>query len=165
MASPARRPRITRVHLPGIGKRTELLAVDGSAISVVEHPGGRTDLQVGEGPTVRMSGADAQALGALLTGTFSVDPSLLDDLHAALGGLRIDAVTIARDGPLAGRSIGTLEIRKRHRVTVVAVLHGSLADVAPAAETLLQPGDRAVVIGRPQDVDDFLLHAGATHGP
>ncbi len=99
---------------------------------------------------------DARALGAALAGTFSVDPSLLEDIGAVLGGLQIDATRIHRSGPLPADRSDELEIRARHAVTVVAVLQGSLADVAPGPDTVLQPGSRVVVIGRPADVEDFL---------
>jgi TrkA domain protein len=164
MAPPPHPPRLSRARLPAIGTRTELHTGDGTVVSVVELPGGATDLQIGTGPPARLSGADARALGAVLAGTFTVDPALLDDLGAALGGLQIDAFLVTRDGPLAGRSIGDLEIRRRHGVTVAAVLSGSLADVAPGPETVLRPGDRVVVLGRPDAVEQFRQEVGAGHG-
>lgn len=160
MARPTNHPRISRSRLPGIGARTEITTVDGTVVSLVEHRNGSTDLQVGQGDPARLSTADARSLGAVLAGTFSVDPDLLDDLGSVLGGLQIDAARMHRDGPLTGRSIGELEIRARLRVTVVAVLHGSLADVAPGPATVLHPGARVVVIGRPDDVEAFLAMAG-----
>jgi TrkA domain protein len=164
MARGTHQPRIARSRLPGIGDRTEIITLDGSPVAVVERHDGTTDLQVGSGPTARLSEADTRSLGAVLAGTFSVDPSLLEDMGAVLGGLRIDATRIDRDGPLAGRSIGELEIRARHAVTVVAVLHGHIADVAPGPATVLEPGARVVVIGRPPDIEDFLAVAGRDHG-
>ena len=163
MASPTDTPGITRTRLPGIGERTEIRTVDDDSVAVVELVDGSRELQVGSGPTARLSATEARSLGAVLAGTFSVDPALLDDMGAVLGGLRIDATRIRRNGALAGRSIGELEIRARHRVTVVAVLLGSLADVAPGPETVLEPGARVVVIGRPDDVDDFLALTGTDH--
>lgn len=97
-------------------------------------------------------------------GTFNVDPSLLEDMGAALGGLQIDAIRVSRDGPLDGRTIGELEIRRRHRVTVAAVLRGSLADVAPGPRTSLRGGDRVVVLGRPDDVEQFQKDVGGRRG-
>jgi hypothetical protein len=157
MAPPPHPPRLSRARLPAIGTRTELRTGDGTVVSVVELPGGATDLQIGTSPPAR-------ALGAVLAGTFTVDPALLDDLGAALGGLQIDALPVTRDGPLAGRSIGDLEIRRRHGVTVAAVLSGSLADVAPGSETVFRPGDRVVVLGRPDAVEQFRQEVGADHG-
>jgi len=165
MARSTNRPRIARSRLPGIGERTEITTVDGSIVSIVERVDGATDLQIGRGEAARLSPTDASSLGAALAGTFSVDPSLLEDLGAVLGGLQIDATRIDRHGPLAGHTIGELEIRGRHAVTVVAVLHGSLADVAPGPATVLEPGSRVVVIGRPDDVEEFLALAGGDHGP
>jgi TrkA domain protein len=160
----SRNPRIKRSRLPGIGERTEITTVDGTVVSLVEHPSGTADLQVDDCPPARLSDADMRSIGAVMAGTFSVDPSLLEDMGAVLGGLRIDAVRIPRGGSLAESSIGELEIRARHRVTVVAVLHGSLADVAPGPATVLHPGSRVVIIGRPDDVEAFLRLAGADGG-
>ena len=46
----------------------------------------------------------------------------------------------------------------------MAVLHGSLADVAPGPATVLAAGSRVVVIGRPGDIDDFHTLAEGDHG-
>lgn len=164
MARSTHQPRIARSRLPGIGDRTEITALDDSRISVVERHDGTTELQIGSGPVARLAASDTRSLGAVLAGTFSVDPELLEDMGAVLGGLQIDAVRIHRDGPLAERSIGELEVRARHRVTVVAVLLGSLAEVAPGPDTVLHHGARVVVIGRPGDVDDFRVLAEGEHG-
>lgn len=164
MARSTHHPRIRRDRLPGVGDRTEITTTDGTTVSLVEHPNGSTDLQVGSGQTARLSPADARSLGAALAGTFTVDPELLDDLSSVLGGLRIDAARVARDGHLAGRAIGELEIRARHRVTVVALLHGSLADVNPGPDTVLHGGSTVVVIGRPADVEAFLHMVGDGDG-
>jgi len=160
MARSTTHPRIARTRLPGIGERTEMTATDGTVVSLVERIDGATDLQVGDGEMARLSGADARALGAALAGTFRVDPSLLDDLGAVLGGLQIDAARIDRRSRLASGTIGELELRARHAVTVIAVLHGSLADWRPGPATVLEPGSRIVVLGRPDDVERFLSVAG-----
>ena len=165
MARPTGSPRISRSHLPGIGDRTEIRTTDGTVVSVVEFPGGSTDLQIGAGVPARLTEADARSLGAVLAGTFSIDPSLLEDMGAALGGLQIDAVRVGRHGPLDGRTIGELEIRRRHGVTIAAVLRGSLADVAPGPLTTLHGGDRVVVLGRPDDVERFTQDIGDRRGP
>ncbi len=157
-------PRITRTRLPGIGERTEVHNAEGDSVSVVQYPGGAVDLQVADTPPVRLAEADARALGAVLTGTFTIDPSLLEELHSVLGGLQIDAVRIHRDGAMAGRTIGDLEIRRRHRVTVAAVLHGSLPDVSPGPDTVLDAGARVLVLGQPPDVVEFRRAAGGRDG-
>ena len=164
MTRSAHQPRIARSRLPGIGDRTEITTLDGSHVSVVERLDGATDLQIGTAPAARLSPADTRSLGAVLAGTFSVDPELLEDMGAVLGGLQIDAVRVPRAGALTGRTIGELEIRARSRVTVVAVLHGSLADVAPGPATVLAAGSRVVVIGRPGDIEDFRALTEGDHG-
>ena len=78
------------------------------------------------------------------------------EVEAVIGGLLIDWVTLHEGSPGVGRSIADLEIRRRTRMTVAAIVRDDATLVAPDPSTVLEVGDRLVVIGRPEDLVTFL---------
>jgi TrkA domain protein len=157
------RPDVAEYELPGIGRRYDLGDVDGGRLSVVIHHSGRRDLYVlpeaGDEPTTVLSLTDGQArkLGAILGGAY-FQPAVVAEIESVIGGLLIDWVTLEQESPGAGRSIADLEIRRRTRMTVAAILRAHVPIVAPEPSEVLQPGDRLVVIGRQEDLTGFRRH-------
>lgn len=152
---------ISEQELPGIGRRFDLVAAEGERVSVVIHHSGRRDLYAtpasGSGRPVTVSLTDDQArrLGAILGGAY-FKPAAAAQMEAVIGGLLIDWVTLRADSPGAGRSIADLQIRRRTRMTVAAIVRDDVPLVAPDPTEVLQAGDRLVVVGRPEDLSGFL---------
>jgi TrkA domain protein len=150
---------IDEFDLPGIGRRYELSDASGNRVSVVVHHSGRRDLYAGgpKGGATTLSFTDDQArrLAAVLGGVY-FKPAIVAQMEAVIGGLLIDWVTLREDSPAAGHSIAELEIRRRTRMTVAAVLRGDLSLVAPEPTEVLTAGDRLVVIGHPDDLPLFV---------
>jgi TrkA domain protein len=155
--------------LPGIGARYELEAIEGGTVSVVVHHSGRRDVYVlprgGGDPLASLTLTDAQArvMGAVLGGAY-FKPAIVEDIEAVVGTLLIDWVTLADDSPAVGRSIAEMEIRRRTKMTVAAVLRGSEPIVAPEPTEVLQAGDRLVVVGRQEDLRAFVRHVVGGNG-
>ncbi len=154
---------VVEYSLPGIGMRYELEAIEGGSVSVVVHHSGRRDVYVlprgGGEPSAALTLTDAQArtLGAVLSGGY-YQPAIVEDIEAVVGDLLIDWVTLHAQSPGAGRSIADLEIRRRTKMTVAAILRGSESIVAPEPSEVLQAGDQLVVIGRQEDLRGFVHH-------
>lgn len=157
---------ITEQDLPGIGRRFDLEAKDGGRLSVVIHHGGRRDVYAfrpeDEDPTAVFNLTDDQArrLGAILGGAY-FKPAVIEQIEAVVGGLLIDWVTIREDSPGAGQSIGALEVRRRTGMTIAAIVRDDEPILAPEPDEVLRPGDRLVVLGRPEDLPrlrDEVLH-------
>jgi TrkA domain protein len=151
---------ITERDLPGIGRRYDVEAADGGRLTVVVHHSGRRDVYVtppgGDTPAVVSFGDDqSRRLGAILGGAY-FRPAAVEAIEAVIGGLLIDWVTLGADSPAVGRSIADLEVRRRTRMTIAAVLRGDDATVAPEPSEVLRAGDRLVVLGRPEDLPGFL---------
>ena len=149
-------------ELPGIGRRYSVQA-DGGEVSVVIHHSGRRDIYLADAtghraPAVAtLSDDQARRLGAVLAGAY-FQPTLTRQIEAVIGGLLIDWVTIGADAPAAGRSIADMQVRRRTRMTIVAILRGDDAVVVPEPTEVLNPGDRVVIVGRPEDLDGFVRH-------
>jgi TrkA domain protein len=147
--------------LPGIGRRYDLRDADGRPVAVIIHHSGRRDVYVtrdrGDDMDVAVSLTDDQArrMGAILGGAF-FKPAVVTQMESVVGGLLIDWVTLRADSPAAGHTIADMEIRRRTRMTVAAIVRDEVAQVAPEPDVLLQEGDRLVVIGRADDLPAFV---------
>ncbi len=153
---------IREQELPGIGRRYSV-AAEGGEVSVVIHHSGRRDLyladEAGRRPpsVATLSDNQARRLGAVLAGAY-FQPTLANRIESVVGGLLIDWVTIGPDAAGAGRSIADLQVRRRTRMTVVAILRGDDVIVVPEPTEVLVTGDQVVVVGRPEDLDGFVRH-------
>jgi TrkA domain protein len=154
---------VVEQSLPGIGMRYELEAVDGGTVCVVVHNSGRRDVYVlprggGEArAALTLTDAQARTLGAALSGAY-FRPPIIEDIEAVLGALVIDWFTLDDDAPSVGRNIADLEIRRRTKMTVAAILRDGEPIVAPDPTEVLRAGDRLVVIGRQADLRVFVEH-------
>jgi TrkA domain protein len=100
----------------------------------------------------------------VLSGAYFI-PAVVDEMDAVIGDILIDWVTLRPDSPGADRSIAELEIRRRTRMTVVAVARDAGTIIAPEPTEVLRAGDRLVVVGRPEDLAAFTRHViGAAGG-
>jgi CPA2 family monovalent cation:H+ antiporter-2 len=70
------------------------------------------------------------------------------DLKVNLPDLDISTIRVEEGSPAAGKSIGAMEIRRKHGLTVLAVLRGRETLANPDAGTVLQAGDRLIVLGQ-----------------
>jgi TrkA domain protein len=155
------RGEVEEQELPGIGRRYQVLSREGGAAVVVLHHSGRRDLYVmapsGGAPQATLTLTDRQArnLGAILAGAYFT-PTVAEEMEAVIGDLLIDWVTVLPESPAAGRSIADLGIRSRTRMTVAAVSREGETVIAPEPAEVLRPGDRLVVVGRPEDLPGFV---------
>jgi TrkA domain protein len=154
--------QIREQELPGIGRRYSVQA-EGGELSVVIHHSGRRDVYLGDGTgrpppaVVSLSDDQARRLGAVLAGAY-FQPTLTRQIESDVCGLLIDWVTVTPVSPGARRSIADLEVRQQTRMTIVAILRGETVVVVPEPTEVLRPGDRVVVVGRPEDLDGFVRH-------
>ncbi|HVL94197.1 MAG TPA: TrkA C-terminal domain-containing protein [Acidimicrobiales bacterium] len=168
MTTQPRRPPLSpsdvaEQSLPGIGQRYELHCAEGGPVVVVIHHSGRRDLYLMDeqgddtAAAITLSDSQARTLGAILGGAY-FKPAVVEEIEAVVGGLVIDWVTLHDDSPGTGRTIADLEIRRRTRMTVAAVLRDHVPLVAPEPTEVLCAGDRLVVLGRQEDLPGFIRH-------
>src|SRR5262245_3935880 len=116
---------VSEQTLPGIGRSYSLTTCDNSRVTVVIHHSGRRDLYAeepsGDGSvSVELTDDEASRLGAVLGGAY-FKPAVVEEMEAVMGGLLIDWVTLRVDSPGAGRTIAELEVRRRTKMTIVAI--------------------------------------------
>ena len=155
-------PDVVEQELPGIGPRYELHAAEGGDVVVVIHHSGRRDLYVLDprgrtAASVTLTDAQARTLGAILGGAW-FKPAVVEEMEAVIGDLLIDWVTVPEGAPAVGHTIAELEIRRRTRMSVVAIRRDTGAVIAPEPTEQLLAGDQLVVVGRQEDLPGFLRH-------
>ena len=153
---------VSEQELPGIGRRYDIDDLDGGSASVVIHHSGRRDLYVrarrkDEPTVISLTDRQARQLGAILGGAY-FQPAVVAEIEAAIGGLLIDWVTLEDESRGAGRTIAELEIRRRTRMTVVAILRDHATLIAPEPAETLHAGDQLVIVGRREDLGTFTRH-------
>jgi CPA2 family monovalent cation:H+ antiporter-2 len=73
----------------------------------------------------------------------------LPELKQNLPDLDISAVRLVQGSPVAGRSIGEIELRKTYGVTVLAIRRGTEIISNPGADTVLHAEDLLIILGPP----------------
>lgn len=155
---------ISEQDLPGIGRSYTLEDGKGGRLMVVIHHSGRRDIYVlpagrstdDPATTVTLTDDQARRLGSVLSGAY-FKPAIVARVEAVVGGLLIDWATVRAESPAAGRSIAELEIRRRTRMTVAAIIRADGTSViAPEPGELIGVGDQLVVVGRPEDLPRFI---------
>lgn len=152
--------QIHEQDLPGIGRRYSVQAERG-VVNVVIHHSGRRDIYLRGASDRSASGVaslsddQARRLGAVLAGAY-FQLTLTQRIEAVVGGLLIEWTTVDPNSPGAYRSIADLEVRSQTRMTIVAIVRGDDTIMVPEPGEVLQPDDRLVVLGRPEDLDGFI---------
>jgi TrkA domain protein len=155
---------IVEQDLPGIGRCFTLTDAGNSRVMVVIHHTGRRDVYVlppGQpddepAATVTLTDDQARRLGSILSGAY-FKPAVVARVEAVIGGLLIDWATVRPESPAAGHSIADLEIRRRTRMTVAAIIHpDGTSVIAPEPHETIRADDQLVVVGRPEDLPRFL---------
>jgi TrkA domain protein len=149
-------------NLPGIGRSYTFTGEGDTRVMVVLHHTGRRDVYVlppGQdeaAATVTLSDDQARRMGSVLSGAY-FKPSAMARVEAVVGGLLIEWATVRPNSPAAEHSIADLEIRRRTRMTVVAIIRSDAESIiAPEPHETIHVGDQLVVVGRPEDLPRFL---------
>lgn len=151
--------KVFETQLPGVGRRYQLSFSDGRALSVVIHNDGqrnvfwRDDADADSEELFTTSERDAQKLAEIFDGTF-FEP-VGEDLDDALSDARIKWVSVPRESPVVGRTIGDVGVRTRTGVSILAVERGDQTISNPTPGTELLAEDVLVVVGEENAHDAF----------
>lgn len=151
---------MTQIHqtrLPGVGMRHDFETNGGDRIGVIHHHSGRRDLLIYDRDdpdscqsVIPLDEDDSHNLTELLGAAQVVQE--INQLQQSLGGLVIDWIPISKNWSCAGHTIAEVDIRTRTGVLIVAVVRGQDTTPSPMADFVLQSGDIAVVIGKPDAI-------------
>lgn len=156
---------IRDVELPGVGHKYTLQTDQGKRLTLILHNTGERELLLFEAgkdvpaATVQLGEEDGRRIGAILSGAF-YQPTGRARLEAVLGELTFLWHEVTGE-PLAGHTVGELELRRRTGAGVVARLRdGSPPVINPGPELDLRSGDTLIVVGERKQVEAFRAFAG-----
>jgi TrkA domain protein len=153
--------QIREADLPGVGKKFAIVTDAGDRLTVIIHNTGHREIynfRKGEDfpfHAIRLEDEEARKLGAILSGAY-FQPTVIESMDMVLESLSIEWVKVEGRSPLAGRTIGELEIRRRTGASVTAILRGGGAIPNPQPDERILPGDTLMVVGTREQVQRFL---------
>ena len=53
---------------------------------------------------------------------------------------------------MAGKTLAELDVRRKHKITIVLIENGDRFLISPDPDDHINPGDRLVVVGRDEDI-------------
>ncbi|MDH7593721.1 MAG: cation:proton antiporter [Methanomicrobiales archaeon] len=76
----------------------------------------------------------------------------LSDLSLEVPEIEVTTFRVAPGAPIAGRTLGALQVRKKYGITIAAIQGVQGIVVSPDGETPVNPDDRVIVIGPPDKI-------------
>lgn len=157
---------IREADLPGIGKKYQVETAQGENLVIIIHDDGKRELyhfdEEMDEPlsSVTLTDQEARQVGAIIEGAF-YQPQALEKSEVLLEGLAIEWIKIMPGSPIIDKTIGELELRKKHAVSIIAVITED--DIHCANETKINPGpdfmfkvkQKIIAVGRRAHVDKF----------
>jgi len=157
---------IKEAELPGLGKKYLAQLESGDRLAVVIYDEGGRELfyfTPGEEEpacSVTLTDQEARQIGSIIGGAF-YQPKVLEKLEAAVAELHIEWLKISPNAAIVGKSIGELALRKKHGVTVLAVIEETekgkkrTAAISPGPGYIFTPGQTVIVAGRRAALEEF----------
>jgi voltage-gated potassium channel len=107
-------------------------------------------------------------IGGVQIAQTALRPAVVDFMELATSSenleLGMEQITIAAGSPMAGRTILEANMRQRHGVIVIGIQReDTRMEFNPEPDTAIRPGDRLVVLGRPESLKR--LDSEAAAGP
>jgi monovalent cation:H+ antiporter-2, CPA2 family len=96
--------------------------------------------------------SEVRAGGYQMLRSRSAPQGTLPDLVKNIPAITITAFTIEADAPLAGKTLGGFNLRKRHDILILAIHRGEEIITGLGGETRMEAGDIAIVYGKPADI-------------
>ncbi len=103
-------------------------------------------------PDIEKLVAEVRADGYRMFRTPSVRGPSVSDVLFHITDAEVSTFRVAAESSCAGKTLGQMDLRKKHGITVVAIRRGTQMIFNPEADTVLEPGDTVVVMGRPEQL-------------
>ena len=159
MTDPTPEVRVRDRRIPGFGHLFEVPLPDGFMVSVIseDHSDDRELILLTPGedePQARvlLPGPHAETLGALLSGMRLV----FDRDDQPRMGVQVTTVPISAGSPASGNRIADIVVPSPRDARILAVIRDDTPELVEDDEDRrCQPGDRLVLAGRPQAIEEL----------
>ncbi|MBA9087132.1 TrkA domain protein [Fontibacillus solani] len=145
---------LKETDLPGIGKKFVVQTRSGEKLTIIIHDDGRREMYHYDNDNpddsismVSLDDDEARYVSAIIGG-ITYQPTALENIEVALGGLIIEWYRLEPNYKAIGKTIGELRIRQRSGATIIAVIEKNhTKHVNPGPDLMLTAGATVVVIG------------------
>ncbi len=153
--------KLKEADLAGIGKKYTFSLNSGDEIVVVVHATGRREIHIMDKMrdepafTVVLSDEEAKQI-AFVIGGVDFQPVPTEKIDFIAKGVALEWIRVKHGSPLAGKTIGENQIRKKTGVTVVAILRGENIIASPGPEEIIHENDSLLIVGKIESIKNFL---------
>lgn len=159
---------IKESHLPGIGKKYQMVSRAGDVLVFVIHDDGRREIYQYDPQdpdemisTFTLEDDEARQVAAIVGG-MTYKPKALETIEMALNDLIIEWYRLESNSPCIGKCIGELDIRQKTGATIIAVVEKDQTQkVSPGPEHVLKADAMLVVAGDRKQIKalkNLLIH-------
>ncbi|WP_380674678.1 cation:proton antiporter regulatory subunit [Salinigranum sp. GCM10025319] len=151
--------KVFETQLPGVGRRYQASFPDGGTLTILIHNDGQRNVYWRDDPDENSeelfttTEREAEKLAEIFDGTF-FEP-VGEDLEDVLSDARLKWVTLPKESPIVGRTIGDVGVRTQTGVSILAVERGKRTIANPSPGTELLADDVLVVVGSEDAHDAF----------
>lgn len=151
--------KIRESDLPGIGKKFEAITENDDKVVVVIHDDGKREVYHYDDDDeeesisgVTFNDDEARQFAAIMGGMV-YRPQALESINVAFNDLIIEWFKVYDESPIAGKTIGQLDIRSNFKVTIIAIIKKDTQNLlSPGPDALFEGGDTLIISGERQDV-------------
>ncbi|MCP8617772.1 cation:proton antiporter regulatory subunit [Salirhabdus salicampi] len=147
--------------LPGIGQKITFETAEDNMLVLIVHHTGKRELYFFEDAdsdeadfAMDLTADETRELGAQLLGA-TYQPVDVDKVKLLKSQIIVDWVEVKTNSPFTNKTIEEAEIRNKTGATVMGVVKGDETIAVPDADTVLNPGDVLMVMGKKEHVDNF----------
>ncbi|SFM14804.1 monovalent cation:proton antiporter family protein [Methanolobus profundi] len=88
----------------------------------------------------------------MLRKSYSMDQERVFDLKDELPGMEVSTFKVGENCLARGRTLRELNIRTKHKATILAIRRGNETITNPDGDTSIYPGDVCIIFGKPEDL-------------
>lgn len=152
--------KLHETELPGLGKKFQLNTDHGENVVIIVYNDGKREVYHYDEEeeevisSIALTDEEAKQVGNILEGIY-YQPDPLHKAEVRIKGMSMEWVKVPEHSPLHNQSIGSLQLRKQKRISVVAAIVGNKTVVNPGADFVVEAGHTLVVVGEPEPVEQF----------
>jgi TrkA domain protein len=153
--------KFREAELAGIGKKYIFSLSSGDEIVVVVHTTGKREVHIMDKTkdepafTVVLTDEEAKQM-AFVIGGVDFQPVPTEKIDFIAKGVALEWIRVKPGSPIAGKTIGENQIRKKTGVTVVAILRGENLIASPGPEEIILENDSLLLVGKIESIKNFL---------
>ncbi|UOE93257.1 MULTISPECIES: cation:proton antiporter regulatory subunit [Bacillaceae] len=153
--------KVKAADLPGIGKKMSFITAEGSMLVLIIHHTGKRELYFFQDAdddeadfSINLTADETREFGAQLLGAV-FQPVDADKMVLFKSQIVMEWLELKAESPIAEKTIGESEIRKRTGVSIVGIFRDNEVIASPEVNETLKAGDTLMAIGKSEQIQAF----------